>query len=285
MKLRLGVVEAYDSAGRAEITAAGCTEAGKLYSTMLETLRPDTETIIIKAADPDGAVPNGASLAELDGLAWTGSSLTVYHDEPRVTRQVALAREAFRSGVPQFGSCWALQVAAVAAGGSCRRNPNGREFGVARKITLTDGGRAHPLHAGRATAFDGFTSHLDVVSSLPAGAESLSGNAMTPIQSAVIAHEGGTFWGLQFHPEYDLHEVASLARCRRAALIREGLLADEAAADAYIEALETLHRAPDRSDLRFVLGLDDDVIDPARRRIEVANWLTYQVEARRAARS
>ena len=40
---------------------------------------------------------------------------------------------------------------------------------------------------------------------LPGGATLLSGNDFTRVQSVVVKHEGTEFWGLQYHPEYDLH--------------------------------------------------------------------------------
>ena len=50
---------------------------------------------------------------------------------------------------PAFGSCWGLQIAAVAAEGDVQRNPLGREVGIARRILPTDPGRSHPMLEGR----------------------------------------------------------------------------------------------------------------------------------------
>jgi GMP synthase (glutamine-hydrolysing) len=46
-----------------------------------------------------------------------------------------------KTGVPVWGSCWGLQIATVALGGSVRRNPRGRELAIARAITVTEAGR------------------------------------------------------------------------------------------------------------------------------------------------
>jgi len=62
-----------------------------------------------------------------------------------VRGQLDLARAAFAARVPSFGSCWAAQIAVVAAGGIVRANPRGREMGIARKIALTPEGRGHPM--------------------------------------------------------------------------------------------------------------------------------------------
>lgn len=60
-----------------------------------------------------------------------------------------LSRDAYEIGLPQFGSCWAAQIAVYAAGGKVAANPKGREMGIARKIYLTDAGRIHPLMEGK----------------------------------------------------------------------------------------------------------------------------------------
>ena len=65
---------------------------------------------------------------------------------------VALLRHALDSGVNFFGSCWGLQMAVMAAGGTVERNARGREVAYARNLWLTDAGRSHSMHAGRAPA-------------------------------------------------------------------------------------------------------------------------------------
>ena len=58
-------------------------------------------------------------------------------------------------------------MAVVAAGGTVRANPRGREMGIARKIALTPEGRGHPLYAGKGSVFDAFISHVDEITHLP----------------------------------------------------------------------------------------------------------------------
>ena len=128
------------------------------------------------------------TIRDYDGVAWTGCSSCVFSGEPDVAVQIEFARECFRRGVPAFGSCWAAQIAVVAAGGEVALNPNGREMGIARGITLTDEGRAHPLYEGKPAVFDAFTSHDDEVTVLPDGAARLSGNDFTRVQSVVVEH-------------------------------------------------------------------------------------------------
>ena len=273
MSENLLIIDGYDRPGRTRLGEAGCTLAGTLYENMIRRFLPDANITIRHPADADEQIPQGASLGDFDAALWTGSSLTVYHDTPEVVRQVELSRALSAKGVPSFGSCWALQIAALAAGGTCRLNPNGREFGIARKISLTDAGRAHPLYAGKPIVFDGFTSHFDDVETLPPGATLLAGNQITPIQAAIIERDGTPFWAVQYHPEYDLAEIAALTRFRMDGLVEEGRFASHETANSFVADLETLHANPTRMDISWRLGIDQDVTDPAIRTREVKNWI------------
>ncbi len=273
MNETLLIIDGYDKTGRANLTKAGCTLAGTLYERMIKRFLPDADITILHPADPDEALPIGTDLSSFDAALWTGSSLTIYHQTPDVTRQVDLARALYAAGTPSFGSCWALQMASLAAGGTCRLNPKGREFGIARKIALTDDGRAHPLYAGKPPVFDGFTSHFDDVESLPSGSVHLAGNNVTPIQAAIVEHQGTPFWAVQYHPEYDLREVAALTRFRMDGLVETGYFSDHTAANKFIADLETLHADPSRKDIAWQLGIDQDVMDADIRTLEVKNWI------------
>ena len=274
---RFLVVDGYLKASRDELVAGGAAMACDIYAAMLRRFAPGAQVDYVFPADDAASLPAGAELAAYDGIAWTGCSLTVFEDEPRVRSQIDFCRAAFSAGVPSFGSCWALQIAVVAAGGTCRANPRGREMGIARKVVLTPEGRAHPMYAGKPTVFDGFISHVDEVTHLPSGAVLLASNAFTRVQAAAVTYANGTFWGLQYHPEYDLHEMARLIYCRRAKLTDLGFFRDEDQALAYVDQLEVLHQDPSRYDIAWALGLDDDVMRPEIRQCEVGNWISQQV--------
>ncbi len=267
------VIDGYHRAGREELAAGGATPAGELYARMLKKCAPDCTVDIVCPADPGSTLPQGAALLSYDGIAWTGSSLTIYANDPRVTPQIELAKAAYAARVPSFGSCWAAQIAAVAAGGRVAPNPRGREMGIARKIALTPEGRGHPLYAGKPNVFDAFISHEDEVTQLPPGGVLLASNAFTHVQAVAVTHQGGHFWALQYHPEYDLHELARLTYCRIDKLVSKGFFPDRAAALDYVEKVETLHRDPARRDLAWLLGIDADVMNEDLRLAEVRNWI------------
>ncbi len=283
MSVKFLVVDGYNREAREELAAGGAARAGDLYERMLKRCLPGAGVDILFPSDPGAKLPAGAALEQYDGIAWTGCSLTVYEDDPRVGAQIELAKAAFRARRPSFGSCWAAQIAVAAAGGIVRANPRGREMGIARKIGLTPEGRGHPLYEGKASVFDAFISHVDEITHLPAGSVLLASNAFTHVQAVAVTHQGGQFWGLQYHPEYDLHEMARLTWCRIAKLVSLGFFRDREAAERFVGLLETLHQDPGRKDIAWLLGIDEDVMNEDVRCAEVRNWIERLVLPARAA--
>jgi GMP synthase (glutamine-hydrolysing) len=277
---KLLIVDAYDPPGRAGLLRAGACLAGGLYRRALAEVAPAATLDVVEFSGHGFELAPGVGLGDYDGIVWTGSSMTVHHDTPAVRSQLAFVRAAFAQGVPSFGSCWAAQIAVTAAGGRCQPNPRGREFGVARKIGLSEAGRGHPLFRGKPAVFDGLTSHEDHIVELPPGAALLAGNRFSPVQAVAVSHERGQFWALQYHPEYRLEDVAALSVAREAQLIAQGSFADPAAAARWRADLRALEAEPGREDLRFALGIDDDVLDPAIRLCELHNWVAQLQQLR-----
>src|SRR5262245_2699970 len=134
--LRLLVVEGNTAEGRGRHMAVSGVTPSDAYADVLKSLAGDAVVDICFPADPGANLPDSEGIAGYDGVAITGSALNLWKAEPESMRQVELARAVYAVRVPFFGSCWGLQVAAVAAGGSVRLNPNGRELGIGRKILL-----------------------------------------------------------------------------------------------------------------------------------------------------
>ena len=275
MALKFLIVNAYDPDGQAALDAAGCTDPAFLYQDMLADLMPGADSHILRPAHADAALPNGLGFADFDGVVWTGSSLTIHKPDRYVSPQIALTRDIFKAGVPQFGSCWACQIAVVAAGGQCAASPLGREAGLARKILLNDAGRGHPMFTGKAAVFDAYTNHSDEVIHLPAAAELLAGNGHSRVQAVDVSYDGGRFWAVQYHPEYNLTELANLTKARKEMLSGFGKFRDHDDADGFINDLETLAADPSRGDIAWRLGIDGDVLTTDSRRREVRNWLNF----------
>ncbi len=273
----LCIINGYPRKNRADLDAAKVTQAHDLYLWMLKTLLPDGNFDILYVADLDVTLPAGTSLTAYDGYIWTGSNLTIYDDVPEVTRQIELCQAIYKAGVPQYGSCWGVQMAALAAGGEVKKNPRGREWSIARDITLTEAGQAHPMYIGKPRKFDGFIMHLDEVTRIPAGGVLLAGNTHTPVQALSVKHGKGEFWATQYHPEFTLYEMARLIIARWSALVKEGFFENEAEVTTLVEKMTALSKNPQNAALRQELNVGDDILDDAIRQNEVKNWLEQLV--------
>ncbi|MCB0732703.1 MAG: type 1 glutamine amidotransferase, partial [Ignavibacteriae bacterium] len=235
---------------------------------------PDAKYNIFYSSDPGVVLPKGEELDKYDGVLWPGCNLTVYHDhDERVTKMVDLCKDSYEVGVPQFGSCWAAQIAVYAAGGEVKPNPKGREMGLARKVFLTEEGLNHPMYEGKPPVFDGFISHDDEITKLPEGGKWLASNDFTKVQAVEVKHKKGIFWAPQYHPEYDLHEVARLIIAREEKLIKQNYFQSKEDLMVFVNDLEKIFENKNNKDLRWKYGIDEDVIDDKIRQLEFVNWL------------
>ncbi len=271
--LRLLVAESEPPEARDERRESVGRSSGETYLELLDLLAPGSIRHRVKPADADAALPSGESLGGYDAVFLSGSPLHLYEETPEVRRSLAFMGALFASGTPSFGSCAGLQLATVAAGGTVRRNRNGPEAGFARRITPTEAGRSHPLLDGRPTAYDAPSIHTDEVDSLPDGAVLLASNRGTVVQAAEIRHEGGTFWGTQYHPEIGLDEVTGALRRQADSIVESGLARSRREVEGQADLVEALHREPGRRDLAWRLGLDDQVTVDELRRTELRNFI------------
>ena len=240
--LRLLVAEGNTLEARSRMAAQSGETPSEGYANALRSIVPDARLDLCFPADEDPKLP--APLDSYDGIAITGSALNLYKGETASLRQVDFARTVFALHVPLFGSCWGLQVATVAAGGQVARNPKGREVAFARKVTLTEAGRAHSLHKGRQIAFDAPAIHADEIVGLPPGTVVTASNAASKVQAAEIRHDGGVFWGVQYHPEYTLRDLAFVLRRYGQTLVDEGFFADLAALESLCGGFERASSGP-----------------------------------------
>ncbi len=99
------------------------------------------------------------------------------------------------------------------------------------------------------------------------------------LQAAEIRFpRGGSFWGVQYHPEYSCAEVAAMARRYAEVLIRDGLVKDQAELDALVADLKAFDANP--ADARLAWRLRRGARRsrmPASSWPSSANWLERKV--------
>ena len=273
--LRLLLMEGNAREARQRAAALGVESPGEIYRRALLAEAPELEIEVLFGADPDAALPAGRQWSDYAGFVVSGSGLYAYDPEPAVTRQIEFVRQAAQSGLPILGSCWGLQIAAMAGGGMVARNVDRAELGIARKIAPTAVGRTHPLLAGRPAAFDAPCIHYDDVTLLPPGSVVLAANSHCSVQAAVIPLGRSEVWAVQYHPEFDLPHIAGLLTIYESELASSPFFESCEAVRAHIADLRSATEAGPHSPVAWRLGLDNDVLDDPTRRTELRNWLHH----------
>jgi GMP synthase (glutamine-hydrolysing) len=280
--MKILIIDGSPAAAQEALVKRGGRKHGANYAASLGAMVPEgsapPEFFILAAADGE-KLPQGMTLADFDGIAWTGSPLSAYDGSPAVNAQIDLAREAYHTGVPCFGSCWGLQIMCAALGGRVHANPNGYEVGIARAITLNEEGRAHKMFEGKACVFDALATHYDEVAELPENAVLLASNDMSRVQAVEIADGDKVFWGVQYHPEYDLRQIAAILRRRAEPMAKDGF-GTAAEIEQMASHLMQLHEDPTRRDIAWKYGIGANVLDHTIHRREFTNWLTAHVMPR-----
>ena len=271
------IIDGYSKASRDKLEEAGMSFAWKLYADMLLKYVPDAEYEVFFPTDTKVEdFPGAAELEKYSGIIWTGADLDIKETHiPTNVGQIKVSELAYEVGVTQWGSCWGIQMAAVAAGGTVIKNVKGREMGIGRKISKTEEGKKHPMLEGKGDIFYAFESHYDIVDKLPENAVVLAVNPFSGIQAMVVTHKKGQFWASQYHPEYNLHEIARLTIAREKLLTEQGFFKDHDAMQDYVDKMEELYKDPSRSDLAWQLGIDEDIIDDDIRETDFRNWIKY----------
>jgi GMP synthase (glutamine-hydrolysing) len=281
---RLLVVEGNTAEARKWHVESGGRVASESYSDVLRKLCPSARVDVCFPADLGANLPDRGGIEGYDGVAITGSALHIYDLGPSIMRQIELARAVFETETPFFGSCWGLQVATVAAGGTVRKNPKGRELGFARGIMLTDAGEEHDLFWDKPPVFDAITVHLDEVEETARGTTILATNAVSAVQAAEIKTRRCTFWGVQYHPEYSFGDIAVITKRVKPMAIEQGLFKGDVDHANFVRELEALESNPKDSALTWRHGISSAVYDFGARTQELKNWIERYVLPTRSKR-
>lgn len=235
--------------------SAGYTGSGA-YRKVIKRFRPD---VACRIRAPYEAPLLADDLHDIQGAMFAGSGVNWSTDAPQAKPLRDALALVFEHGVPVYGSCNGMQLAAVLLGGSVTESPEGPEVGIATDLRLTPEGKTHRMMAGRQDAFGVPCIHRDIVSDLPRGAVRMAGNRHTENQAFVYEQNGIFFWGTQYHPEMTAADVAWCIQASRN--------------PDQVALLEDLQSAASDQQAAERLGTDVSELMPERRCAELVNWL------------
>lgn len=183
--------------------ANGYLPTAEAYGTALQEIDPGLTFSTVAPYGGEEIVLDG-----VDGVVFTGSGVVWNTSDARAKPLQDAMETVFAAGLPTYGSCNGLQLAATVLGGAVGESPNGYEATLARGIRMTEAGRSHAMFAGRSDGFAVPCGHRDEVTQLPPGAVLLAENAHSKVQAFAIETGGVNFWGSQYHPEERISGVA-----------------------------------------------------------------------------
>jgi GMP synthase (glutamine-hydrolysing) len=126
----------------------------------------------------------------------------------RVERELAtLLDEVVERDFPFFGACYGVGTLGVHQGGVIDRTY--AEPISAVRIELTDAGKADPVLAGMAPAFEAFVGHKEACTILPPNAVLLATSEACPVQMFRVKQN---LYATQFHPELDVAGILTRVR-------------------------------------------------------------------------
>jgi len=137
-----------------------------------------------------------------DGFVVTGSSASVYWDEPWIGRLKTWVGGAVEAGLPALGVCYGHQLLADVLGG---RVEDMGEYEIGYRTVDHDG--ENRLLAGIDESMTVFTTHSDRVAEPPPGATVFAEN-----DYGIHGFRKGRAIGVQFHPEYDMQTAETVTK-------------------------------------------------------------------------
>jgi GMP synthase-like glutamine amidotransferase len=194
--VRIGVLECDHVADRYRAIAG---DYGDMFTTMVATADPLAEVAVFDARA--GSLP--ATPDECDGWLCTGSSASVYDDEPWIDALAAFVRSVHAARVPFVGICFGHQLIAHALGGRTERATGGWGAGaIAMALTAEPSWMTPPLRSATL-----LYSHQDQVTALPPGGRVLGSAPHCPVAMLAVDED---IIGLQAHPEFDADYLRGL---------------------------------------------------------------------------
>lgn len=241
-----------------DIVAAGDSGAASFVRTFL-VIAPTARLHIVS---PYAGTIEPEVFEGVDGVVFTGSGTMWSTAEVSAKPQVEAMERTFGAGLPVWGSCNGMQLAALVLGGEVLANPRGLEVGMARGLSPTTEGKSHPMMKGRSDVFAVPTVHRDVITRIPDGAVIVASNDVCDVQAMAFEEGGVDFWGTQYHPELAARDIATYVRT-------PGIFDDHRSLAEDLDIADIDDAAARR------LGSTSSALHIEQRTLELQNWLVH----------
>lgn len=163
---------------------------GEKFTTMVHSVRPKWRCSIFLAHKNE--FPKNPQ--SFDGIIITGSPASVHDDDPWIKTLLSFIQIAYKNRIPIYGACYGHQAIAMALGGNVEPNPQGWIFGLVKSEIITK----KPWMYALENTHTQFAAHIEQVTELPTGAETITQTLGVPNCGFVISN---LIYTSQNHPE------------------------------------------------------------------------------------
>ena len=259
MSLNILIVEGNNSDDSSVfVKAVGATAADNLQNLVLK-LEPNSNTKIINPSNDDETKEALENINQFNGIIFTGGAMRINDMTDEIKRHINFAANCFKHDKKILAICWGLQVCSTAAGGSVAPAKNGAHIGIATDVVINKEGQSNLIYKNKKTIFTSPAFNYDEVCQIPEGATLLSTDKVNHVMAIYFKPGKSEVWGLQYHPDYEYHQMISLANARKGRIIKNKQFKDEDDFNAHMDYINE----------------QDKKLDFENRTCEVRNWLDF----------
>ena len=240
------------------IRAAGASASVNLKNLVLK-LEPNSNVKIINPGIDEETKKALEVINIYHGIIFTGGAMRINDLTDEIKKHINFASNCFNHKKKILAICWGLQVCSTAAGGRVAPWKNGAHIGIASSVEINKEGRKNLIYKNKKLKFTTPAFNFDEVCETPEGATLLSSDKVNKVMCVYFKSGNSEIWGLQYHPDYEYHQIINLSNERKDQMIANKYFKDKNDFENHINYIKD----------------EDKKLDFENRTCEVKNWLNY----------
>ena len=240
------------------IRAAGASASVNLKNLVLK-LEPNSNVKIINPGIDEETKKALEVINIYHGIIFTGGAMRINDLTDEIKKHINFASNCFNHKKTILAICWGLQVCSTAAGGRVAPGKNGAHIGIASSVEINKEGQKNLIYKNKKLKFTTPAFNFDEVCETPEGATLLSSDKVNKVMCVYFKSGNSEIWGLQYHPDYEYHQIINLSNERKDQMIANKYFKDKNDFENHINYIKD----------------EDKKLDFENRTCEVKNWLNY----------
>ena len=259
MSLNVLIVEGNNPKDSEVFVRAAKASCSENLKNIILKFEPTSNVTIINPANDNETNKALENMDQYNGIIFTGGAMRLNDMTDEIKKHINFASNCFKYDKKILAICWGLQVCSTAAGGSVEPAKNGAHIGIATDVIINKEGQNNLIYKNKNTTFTSPAFNYDEVCQIPEGATLLSSDKINRVMAIHFKPGKSEVWGLQYHPDYEYHQMISLANARKDRIIKNKQFKDENDFENHMNYIKE----------------EDKKLDFENRTCEVKNWLDF----------